>query len=89
LFRGLTKKGDLRKNRKKDSIKQRVRDDMQNRTEEDVLKMYENTDRIIRDQMWIRFPTLRKAFDEIEDSTGNTWQIPGIAPRNDGYKKEK
>ena len=55
----------------KASIKQRIHDDMQNRTEEDVLEVYKNTDRITRNHMWIRFPAFRKAFDEIDDSTGN------------------
>ena len=83
-----SKKGDFRKNRKKASIKQRILDDMQNRTEEDVLKVYKNTDRITRNQMWIRFPAFRKAFDGIDDSEENKWQVPGIISRNEWHKKE-
>jgi len=88
LFLDLSKKDDFRKNREKASIKQRILDDLQNRTEEDVLKMYENTDQIIRDQMWIRFPALRKAFDEIDDNAKNKWQVSGVVSRADWYKKK-
>ena len=88
MFLDLSKKDDFRKNREKASIKQRILDDMQNRTEEDVLKMYENTDQIIRDQMWIRFPALRKAFDEIDDNAKNKWQVSGVVSRADWYKKK-
>ena len=83
-----SKKGDFRKNRKKASIKQRILDDMQNRTEEDVLKVYKNSDRITRNRMWIRFPAFRKAFDGIDDSEENKWQVPGIISRNEWHKKE-
>jgi len=62
---------------------------MQNRTEEDVLEVYKNTDQITRNQMWIRFPAFRKAFDEIDDSTGNKWRASGVVPRADWCKKEK
>ena len=66
------------KNPEKASIKQRIRDDMQNRTEEEVLEEYQNTDRISRDQMWIRFPVFRKTFDEINGNTGNKGHIHRI-----------
>ncbi len=82
-----SKKDDFRKNREKASIKQRILDDMQNRTEEDVLKMYKNTDRITRNQLWIRFPSFRKAFDEIDESTGNKWQVSGVVCRANWYRK--
>ena len=62
---------------------------MQDRTEENVLKMYEDTDQITRDQMWMRFPAFRKAFDEIDNRTGNSWQAPKVVPRADWHKKEK
>lgn len=61
---------------------------MHNRTEEDVLEVYKNTDRITRNQMWIRFQALRRAFDEIDDSMGNKWQVSRVIPRNEWYKKE-
>lgn len=61
---------------------------MQNRTEEDVLKMYKNTDQITKNQMWIRFPTFRKAFDEMDDSGGNDLRVFEIIPRTDLYKKK-
>lgn len=88
MFHGLSTKGDLGKNREKSSIKQRINEDMQNRAKEDVLEVYKDTDRITRHLMWIRFPTFRKAFDEIDDSTGNNWQVSKVVPRNEWYKKE-
>jgi hypothetical protein len=83
-----SKKDDFRKNREKASIKQRILDDMQNRTEEDVLEAYKNTDRITRNQMWIRFPAFRKAFNDINDSAENNWQVSGVISRSAWYKKE-
>lgn len=61
---------------------------MQNRTEEDVLEVYKSADRITRNQMWIRFPALRKAFEEMDDSAGFDLQIFEIIPRTDWYKKK-
>lgn len=57
---------------------------MQNISEEDVLEAYKNTDQITRTQMWMRFSAFRKAFDEIDDSNGNKWQVAEIIPRTDG-----
>ena len=62
---------------------------MQNRIEEEVLEKYKNTDHITRDQMWIRFPALRKAFDEIAINTGNKWLLSINGFLTDRYTKEK
>ncbi|MGD9246057.1 MAG: hypothetical protein PVH36_14080 [Desulfobacterales bacterium] len=64
---------------------------MKNRTEKDVLEMYKHTDQITRNQIWIRFPAFRKAFDEIDDSTGNNIkrQVSGVVTRAVWCKKEK
>ena len=83
-----SKKYNFRKNREKASIKQRILDDMQNRTEEDVLEVYKNSDRMTRNQMWIRFPVFRKAFDEIDYSAENNWQVSVVISQNEWHKKE-
>jgi hypothetical protein len=88
LFLELRKKDDFRKNREKALIKQRILHGMQNRTEQDVLKAYKNTDRITRNQMWIRFSVFRKAFNEIDDSEENNLHGPGVISRTEWYKKE-
>ena len=62
---------------------------MQNRTEEEVLEKYKNTDQITRDQMWIRYPDFRKAFDEITGKTGNKSHLPSNGSLTDYYTKEK
>jgi hypothetical protein len=62
---------------------------MQNRTEQDVLEIYKNADQITKNQMWMRFPAFREAFDEFDGSPGNKWQVSGVVFRADCYIKEK
>ena len=62
---------------------------MQNRTEQDVLEIYKYADQITRNQMWMRFPAFREAFDEVDGNTDNKWRVSGVVPRADWYKKEK
>jgi len=62
---------------------------MQNRIEEEILEKYKNTDHITRDQMWIRFPALRKAFDEIAINTSNKWLLSIKGFLTNMYTKEK
>jgi hypothetical protein len=88
LFHELRKKGDCEKDTKKGSLKQVILDDMQNRAEKDVLELYKNADRIKRNQMWIRFPACRKAFDEIDVATCNKWQLSRVVGSTNWYKKK-
>ena len=49
---------------------------------EQVLKEYQNADRVKRDSMWCRFPSLRSAFDDIEhDGNGRApTSVPSQSP---------
>ena len=59
---------------------------MQHKTEKDIFKAYKKADNITRDHMWIRYTTFRKAFNEIDRSMDNGWQVTKIIPWTASFK---